>query len=72
MEWLKLKNAARYCDVSERSFRGWLKKGLRFSRLPSGSIRIKKSWIDQYLQGFEITENRVDDLVDGIMGEMHD
>lgn len=66
-EWLKVKSGAKYADTSERSFRDWLKAGLRHSRLPSGSIRIKKAWIDEYLAGFETRENRVDAIVNDVL-----
>ncbi len=70
--WLKPTPAAEYCGVCVRTFRPWLKKGLRHIRLPSGSILIKKEWIDDFLVSFEIVENRVDDLVDDIIGELND
>ncbi len=65
--WLKTKTGSRYADVSIRTFRDWLKSGLRHSRLPSGSIRIKKEWIDEYLNGFEVVENEVDVIVDDVL-----
>jgi len=61
--WLKVKNAAKYADVSERTLRGWLKEGLRHSRLTTGTILIKPQWIDEYLSGFECQENEVDNIV---------
>jgi len=61
--WLKVKNAAKYADVSERTLRSWLKCGLRHSRLESGTILIFRNWVDQYLSGFECQENQVDNIV---------
>ena len=63
--WLKVKNAARYADVSERTFRDWLKDGLRHVRL-RGSIRVKPQWIDSYLLGYEINRDQVDVIVDDV------
>ena len=62
--WLKVKEAAVYCDMSERTIRSWLKDGLRYSRLKSGTILIKIEWIDEYLERFEAQENEVDRIVD--------
>jgi len=62
--WLKVKHAAKYADVSERTLRKWLKHKLRFSRLPSGLILIKSEWVDQFLERFIVSENEVDiDLI---------
>ena len=55
--WLKVKNAAKYADVSERTLRTWLKSGLRHSRLPSGTILIKIEWLDEFLEENEVENN---------------
>lgn len=66
--WAKVKNAARYSGVSERTFREWLKGGLRHIRLNTGTILIKYSWLDAWLESFEDDGgNRVDAIVDEIM-----
>jgi hypothetical protein len=69
--WSKIKGAARYAGVSERTFRGWLKDGLPHSRLPSGTILVRLSVIDQWLEGFCVSENEVDQIVDEVMKEFH-
>lgn len=69
-EWLKPAHAAKYCDVTTKTFRGWLKDGLKFSRLKSGHILIKKTNIDEYLQGFEVAENEVDQTVNRIINSL--
>ena len=61
--WTKIKGASQYAGISERSLRGMLKKGLRHSRLPSGTILIKFSWIDEFLENFEVTDNQLDKIV---------
>ena len=62
--WGKIKQAAKYADISERTLRGdWLKNGLRHSRLPSGTILIQFSAIDEYLKKFEVTDNEVEKTV---------
>ena len=67
--WLKIKDAAVYCDMSERTVRSWLKDGLRHSRLRSGTILIKVEWIDEFLERFEAEENEVDRIVDEVVRE---
>jgi excisionase family DNA binding protein len=65
--WLKVKEAANYCGLSERKIRSLLKEGLRHSRLRSGTILIKVEWIDEYLGWFEVQENEVDKIVDEVL-----
>ena len=71
--WAKIKQAAKYVGVSERTFRPWLQQGLRHVRLKSGTILIKYSWIDDYLGTMEVTTHEVDEIVAELekdMGEM--
>ncbi len=69
--WQKIIPSAKYAGVSERTFRKWLRAGLRHSRLPSGTLLIKVEWIDQYLKKFEVVENDdVDKIAEGICGEL--
>jgi excisionase family DNA binding protein len=64
--WAKVKTAARYADVSERTLREWLKNGLNHVRLNTGTILINYSWIDTYLEQFKTSghRNEVDQIVD--------
>jgi len=67
MGWHKIKDAAKYAGVSPGTFRRWLNKGLRHSRLPSGMILIKESAIDEFLEKFEVDgndEKRIGQIVD--------
>ena len=68
--WAKIKTAAKYSGVSERTLRKWLKSGLRHSRLPSGTILTKTEWMDEYLERFEVVENEVDKITESICKEM--
>jgi len=62
--WAKIKPAAKYGGVSERTLRGdWLKNGLKHSRLPSGTVLIRYEWIDAYLERFTAKEDTVDRIV---------
>ena len=67
--WAKTKAAAKYAGVSERSFRDWIKTGLRHSRLPSGTILIQYSAIDEFLEHFAGDHNRIDEIVDQVTRE---
>jgi hypothetical protein len=68
--WTKIKGAARYAGISERCFRSWLKQGLRHIRMNTGTILIKYSWIDQFLESFEVQENEVSRIVSEVEKEM--
>lgn len=61
--WARINRAAEYAGVKERTLRSWLKEGLKHSRLPSGTVLIKLAWIDEFLERFQETENRVDSIV---------
>jgi excisionase family DNA binding protein len=50
--WGKMKAAAKYAGVSPRTMRDWLKRGLRHSRFPTGTILVKYTDIDEYLSTF--------------------
>ncbi|HBZ35520.1 MAG TPA: hypothetical protein DEO33_03750 [Rikenellaceae bacterium] len=65
--WVKITDAAKYADVSKRTVEDWLKQGLKYSRLPSGTRLIKFEWIDEYLESFMVSENEIDIVVDEIM-----
>jgi predicted site-specific integrase-resolvase len=64
--WLKIKQAAHYAGVSERTMRNWLKDGLKHSRLPTGTVLIHVSNIDSCLDGYAVLNDRVERLVDEI------
>ena len=68
--WLTVKNGYAYANVSERTFRTWLKKGgLRHVRPRHGPILIYRQWIDQFLFSYEV-ENEVDKIkIDKIVEE---
>ena len=61
--WAKIKGGAQYANVSERTFRDWLKQDLKYSKLPTGHIVTKYEWIDKFLEGFTVNENELDRLV---------
>ena len=68
--WGKIKTASRYADVGERTFRKWLKQGLKHSRLPSGTILTRYSDIDVFLESFCVKDNEIEQIVDEVCKEM--
>ena len=69
--WATIKKAAKYADVSERTFRDWLKNGLKHSRLNAKTIRIRYSDIDEFLERYQVDDHLVDDLVDSVMRDFN-
>ncbi len=67
MGWMKIKAAACYSGVSERTLRDWLKQNLRYSRLPTGTILIKGQWIDEYIEQFSSQDNQIEKIVNSVM-----
>jgi hypothetical protein len=68
--WARIKDGAKYSDVSERTFRDWIKGDLKHSRLPSGTILVRYSWIDEFLEKYQADENQVDRIVDQAVKEI--
>ena len=64
--WFRIKSAAEYCDVSTKTFRGWLKQGLPHSRLER-CVLINRTELDQWLERHAVDVNQVDEIVDRIM-----
>lgn len=65
--WGRVKVGAQYAGISERTFRDWLKLGLQHSRLPSGTILIRYSAIDEFLENFSTEDNQADVIVEKVM-----
>ena len=65
--WLTVKEACVYSGYSERSIRHFLKEGLRHVRPSSRKILIKREWMDEFLERFEVREDQVDRVVDEVM-----
>jgi hypothetical protein len=68
--WAKIKTAARYARVSERTLREWLRTDLELTRLPSGHILMKIEAIDEYLSGFVTKDKHVARIVEDVLREM--
>ena len=68
--WTKIKGAARYSGISERSFRKWMQQGLRYVRMNTGMILIRYRWVDEYLEKFEVTGNEIDEITEEICKEI--
>ena len=68
--WATVLSAAKYADVSEGTMRSWLKKGLKHSRLPTKTIRIKYSDIDEFLEKYSVDKNEIDTFVNELCEEI--
>jgi excisionase family DNA binding protein len=60
--WVKVKEAAKYAGVSERTFEEWLKQGLKFAKIPSGLRLLKPEWIDEFLEQYIYIESGTDQI----------
>lgn len=67
--WLRIKGACGYCGIQERTLRKWFQQGLRYSKI-RGSVFIKLDWLDSFLEGYEVTNNKVSNDVDRITEEL--
>ncbi len=65
--YAKVKAAARYAGISERTFRDWLKLGLPHFRLGSGTILVAYGDIDQWLEKYKVDGNEIDTVVEQVM-----
>jgi len=68
--WLRIKGGAEYSSVSPRTFRKFLKAGLRYSRLPSGTILIKKEEIDRFLERFSNQTDQVHEIASSVLKDL--
>ena len=71
--WAKTKKIAEYAGVSERTVRSWLKLGLRHSRVTSGTLLIKYSWVDEFLSKYEVINDggkRIDQIVNEVLRDL--
>jgi len=67
--WAKVKQAAKYAGVSERTLEDWLKAGLKYAQLPSGLRLIKIEWIDEFLEGF-MAQDKVEEIVSDVLAKI--
>ena len=68
--WAKIPKIAEYMGFSERTVRELLKRGLRHSRMDTGTILVKYAWADEFLEQFEATSNEVETIVDEVMRDL--
>lgn len=70
--WVKVRAAAKYAGVSERTLEDWLKQGLKYAKIPSGLRLIKLEWIDQFLEKYvQIPgNNQLKDIVEDVCGKL--
>ena len=72
--WGQVKKVSKYVGMSERTVRDWLKQGLKHARLKSGRILIKYSWVDEFLESFEVDDSQADKvnkIVDSVLKDFN-
>ena len=67
--WMKTRKSCEYADTGERTFRDWLKEGLKHVRY-KGTIYVKPEWIDEFLERHIVNENEVEKVVDEVCREL--
>lgn len=71
--WVKIPDAAQYSGVSTRTFRKWLAAGLKHARLPSGTVLVQISDINEYLEQYsqdKITDTAVDKIANQVLRDL--
>lgn len=66
----KVRDAAIYCSVSERTIRDWLKEGLLHIRVRGGNILIKFSDLDAWMSRWCTCADKACAIVDGLIREL--
>lgn len=69
-EYMKMRDAARYAGVCVSTLRKWMRGGLRYARLPGGTVLVRASWVDEYLANFVCEgggRDRIDEMIDEVM-----
>ena len=68
--WAKIPQIAEYLDLSPRTVRKLLKQGLRHARMESGTVLVKYSDADAFLEQFiDDPGQQVDDAVAEVMAK---
>ena len=65
-----VKAAAKYCGVSVRTLRTWIKEGVPHFRLKTGTILLRYSDLDSWLSQFAIHGNEVDAILDDVLSDL--
>lgn len=66
--WLRIKQATKYCNMSERTVYDWFREGLPHSKV-KGIVLIKVENLDEFIERFETKENQVDLIVKEVISE---
>jgi hypothetical protein len=68
--WGKPKTISAYINSCERSVRTLMKDGLPYSKLPSGTVLIKFSDVDKFLEKYKVQQDQVDTIVTDVLKEL--
>jgi len=70
-EWFSLALAAKYTHTSTKTVSRWIKSGeIKYTKLPSGTIRIRREDLDDFMEKYAVTSDdlrkTVNELLQGI------
>ena len=68
--WCKPSGGAKYANQSLKQFRTWFRNGLRHVRLPNGRILTKYSWIDEFLQQYEVKSDEAAEIAKELVEDL--
>jgi len=54
-KWLTIAQGAKHANVSKRTLQGWLKQGLRYSKI-NGTVRLREDWLNSFIEGNEVVD----------------
>lgn len=69
--WFRVRDAAKYTGVSERTVRDWLTEDLAFAKV-KGIVLIKVEWLNEWLERQRVGQDRaakINSLVDEVLSE---
>jgi len=69
--FMSLETAANWCDVSRKTMKRWIQKGLRvYSEGPRSKILVRPCDIEAFLTKRQAPKSSLDDLVESVLGEL--
>jgi hypothetical protein len=56
--------------ISSRTLRSWLKEGLCYTKLPSGMVLVKTDWVDEFLERFKTSDDKLTRIAQSILKDL--
>ena len=64
--WVKVKKAAQYAGISERTLWTWLSSGLPYARV-GGTALVSYKDLDTYIRKHTVNRNEVQEIVEDVL-----